>query len=69
MLFKKKEQPKPFECGHIYSDYVRMTDPRRMCITMYLKCYKCGESIELNVTDGLLAHLFQDIGEHGIVRR
>ena len=68
MLFKKK-QPLPLECNHIYNEYVRMVDVRNMCITMYLKCYKCGHSIEINVTDGLLSELFHDIGEHGIHRR
>ena len=69
MLFKKKEQSTPFECEHIYNKYVRMADPKRMCITMYLKCYKCGKSFELNVTSGLLADLFHDISENGIISR
>lgn len=68
MLFKKK-QPEPLECNHIYSEYVRMSDPRRMCVTMYLKCYMCGKSTEVNVTSGLLTDLFTDIGEHGITGR
>lgn len=66
MLFKKKEQPTPLECEHIYNEYVRMPDPKRMCFTMYLKCYKCNNSIEINVTKGLLSDLFCDISEHGI---
>ncbi len=63
MLFKKKENSKSVqvECNHIFNKYIRIVDPKRMCVTFHLKCMLCNETISLNVTSGMLADLFNDI--------
>lgn len=60
-----KRKPVKIECNHIFYNYIRMADPKRMCITMYLRCSLCNETISLNVTSGMLADLFSDIALNG----
>lgn len=62
MIFKKKDShSNRVECNHIFNDYIRMADPKRQCITMYLRCSLCNETISLDVTSDMLANLFSDI--------
>ena len=56
-----KRKPDKIECNHIFNNYIRVADPQRMCITMYLRCMLCNETISLKVTDGMLADLYSDI--------
>lgn len=62
MIFKKNDSKSaPAECNHIFNKYIRIADPKRMCITMHLRCMLCNETISLNLTSGLLADLYSDI--------
>lgn len=67
-IFKKKE-PEEIKCEHIYGEYVRMHDCKRMCNTLHLKCVYCGEVTTVNVSYGLLTDLYADIYENGIKLR
>lgn len=62
-IFKKKsDEPVPkLECKHLFNQYIRVADPRRMCITLHLRCMLCNETISLDVTSDMLANLFSDI--------
>lgn len=62
----KKSTPEQVKCNHIYNDYVRMSDPKRICVTMYLRCMNCNETISIDVSPNMLKMLFNDIGEHGV---
>ena len=57
----KKKQPEEVKCHHIYDQYIRFYDAKRMCNTIHLKCEFCGEEITINVTDGVISDLFNDL--------
>lgn len=65
-MFNFKRKHSEIKCNHIYNDYVRLADRKRMCITMYLRCMNCNETISLDVTPDMLKKLFKDIGENGV---
>lgn len=67
MIFKKKDSKDVcVECNHIFNDYIRVSDPKRMCITMHLRCELCHKTISLNLTSGLIQDIFNDIALNGI---
>ena len=68
MIFKKKE-PEEIKCNHIYGEYIRMLDYKRMCNTLHLKCVYCGEVTTVNITNGLMNDLYLDIHVNGIKLR
>lgn len=59
-------EPHPSYCNHIFNNYIRVADPKRMCITMHLKCMLCDGTISLNMTSGMIADLLNDITLNGL---
>ena len=59
------EEPEEVKCHHIYNQYSRFYDAKRMCNTIHLKCGFCGEVITINVTDGVIFDLFNDLDAFG----
>ena len=64
-----KKKPEEVKCNHIFNEYIRENDYKRMCHPIHLKCAYCGEVTTVNVSDGLLTDLYHDLNENGILLR
>lgn len=44
-------------CDHVYNEYFLDMSPRNLNVNLHLKCEKCGEIVDLHITQGLIRDL------------
>lgn len=55
--YRTEEEKKEVECDHIYDSMFYGVDIRHCYGHLIFKCDRCGEEIELRITDRLMSNL------------